>query len=170
MSAFQSVRKKTIDGDDEWEEERRREARAEQERQKRIRAKAPGRRVNGKAKAGDIDGVYLDSFDSESEWVLSIVIAVLDQIKDEWEFVIDPDVRPVLSLLSFLPNATVLQFNPVDLALQILEESSSGKDLESFRQTKHMLSRALKGSVDSTCRFTRSCIDIWIMVYILLGG
>ncbi|KAJ3563576.1 hypothetical protein NP233_g8850 [Leucocoprinus birnbaumii] len=64
------------------------------------------------ARAGDID-------------------AVLDEIKDGWEFVIEPD------------------FNNVDLALQLLDESSeSGKDIESFRRTKKMLSNALKGSVD----------------------
>jgi exocyst complex component 4 len=41
------------------------------------------------------------------------------------------------------------QFNPVDLALQILDNSSAGKDMGSFRRTKQMLSQALKGSVDS---------------------
>jgi len=44
---------------------------------------------------------------------------------------------------------TFSQFNPVDLALQILEDSSAGKDMGSFRRTKLMLSQALKGSVDS---------------------
>lgn len=44
---------------------------------------------------------------------------------------------------------TVSQFNPVDLALQILDDSSAGKDRDSFRRTKYMLSHALKGSVDS---------------------
>ncbi|KAG1757763.1 Sec8 exocyst complex component-specific domain-containing protein [Suillus lakei] len=77
----------------------------------RIRERMPYRKATGKAKAGDID-------------------AVLDQIKDEWEFVIDPD------------------FNNVDLALSLLDDSSTGKDIESFRQTKVMLSHALKGSVD----------------------
>ncbi|KAL5535762.1 SEC8 [Sanghuangporus sanghuang] len=56
--------------------------------------------------------------------------SVLDRIEDDWAFVADPD------------------FNPVDLALQLLESSTSGKDIKSFRQTKHMLSKALKGSVD----------------------
>jgi exocyst complex component 4 len=37
----------------------------------------------------------------------------------------------------------------VDLALQLLGESGQGKDIESFRRTKNMLGRALKGSVDS---------------------
>ena len=51
------------------------------------------------------------------------------------------------------------KFNPVDLALQLLDDSGEltrGKDMTSFRQTKDMLSRALKGSVDSTSIYT-SC-------------
>ncbi|KAI0322694.1 Sec8 exocyst complex component-specific domain-containing protein [Amylostereum chailletii] len=113
MNAFQSagVRKRTLDGDDDWDRERREAIAAEEQRQKRIQERVPGRRTNGKAKAGDVD-------------------AVLDQIKDEWEFVIDPD------------------FNPVDLALQIIGDGTSGKDLSSFRRTKKLLSQALKGSVD----------------------
>ncbi|EPQ60468.1 exocyst complex component sec8 [Gloeophyllum trabeum ATCC 11539] len=114
MSAFQTAgaRKRAMtngSADTEWEREREKAIEAEKIRQKRIRDK--GMRLNGKAKAGDID-------------------AVLDQIKDDWEFVIDPD------------------FNPVDLALQLLDESSTGKDIDSFRRTKDLLSRALKGSVD----------------------
>ncbi|KDQ63373.1 hypothetical protein JAAARDRAFT_169127 [Jaapia argillacea MUCL 33604] len=120
MSAFQGAgarrRAMTNDSADaEWEREREKERAREAElaraTQQRIKAKVPGRRVNGKAKAGDID-------------------AVLDQIKDEWEFVIDAD------------------FNPVDLALQLLDDSSLGKDMNSFMRTKNMLSKALKGSVD----------------------
>ncbi|KAJ6519646.1 Sec8 exocyst complex component-specific domain-containing protein [Mycena sanguinolenta] len=112
MSAFKSagMRKRTED-DYERERERREEVEAEKQRQQRIRDKAPGRRVNGKARAGDID-------------------AVLDQVKDGWEFVVDP------------------AFNNVDLALELLEENSVGKDMDSFRRTKNMLSKALKGSVD----------------------
>ncbi|KAI9057726.1 hypothetical protein FKP32DRAFT_1607095 [Trametes sanguinea] len=96
---------------DEYEEQRRREMEVQKARQKRIREKVPGRRATGKARAGDID-------------------AVLDEIKDEWSVVIDPD------------------FNPVDLALQLLDDSSLGKDMDSFRRTKDMLSQAMKGSVD----------------------
>ncbi|KAI0654199.1 Sec8 exocyst complex component-specific domain-containing protein [Cubamyces menziesii] len=96
---------------DEYEEQRRREIEVQKARQMRIREKVPGRRATGKAKAGDID-------------------AVLDEIKDEWAVVINPD------------------FNPVDLALQLLDDSSLGKDMESFRRTKDMLSQAMKGSVD----------------------
>ena len=73
-------------------------------------------------------------------------------MKDGWEFVIDPDVRGVLS---FLKNMSIsdlclsMQFNNVDLALQLLDQSSLGKDIDSFRRTKNKLSKALKGSVDS---------------------
>ena len=42
-----------------------------------------------------------------------------------------------------------MQFNNVDLALQLLDQSSLGKDIDSFRRTKNKLSKALKGSVDS---------------------
>ena len=42
-----------------------------------------------------------------------------------------------------------MQFNNVDLALQLLDKSSLGKDIDSFRRTKDTLSKALKGSVDS---------------------
>ncbi|KAG2122034.1 Sec8 exocyst complex component-specific domain-containing protein [Suillus cothurnatus] len=94
-----------------YEQEKQREKELEMRRQERIRERMPYRKATGKAKAGDID-------------------AVLDQIKDEWEFVIDPD------------------FNNVDLALSLLDDSSAGKGIESFRQTKVMLSHALKGSVD----------------------
>ncbi|KAI0715379.1 Sec8 exocyst complex component-specific domain-containing protein [Earliella scabrosa] len=97
--------------DAEYEEQKRREIEVQKARQKRIKEKVPGRRTTGKAKAGDID-------------------AVLDEIRDEWAVVTDPD------------------FNPVDLALQLLDGSSLGKDMDSFRRTKDMLSRAMKGSVD----------------------
>ncbi|KAF5384828.1 hypothetical protein D9615_001370 [Tricholomella constricta] len=117
MSAFKSAgsrRRAMTNGSDEMEYqlERQHEIDAEKARQQRIRDKVPGRRVNGKARAGDID-------------------AVLDQVKDGWEFIIDPD------------------FNNVDLALQLLDDSSHGKDMDSFRRTKEMLGKALKGSVDN---------------------
>ncbi|OAX44421.1 hypothetical protein K503DRAFT_678876 [Rhizopogon vinicolor AM-OR11-026] len=116
MAAFKEAgaRKRSMTNGSEdtaYEREKQREKEKEMMRQERIRERMPGRKATGKAKAGDID-------------------AVLDQIKDEWEFVIDPD------------------FNNVDLALSLLDDSSSGKDIESFRQTKVMLSNALKGSVD----------------------
>lgn len=115
MSAFQAAgRRRGMTNDSmEYEHRSTRQVEVEQEnkRQERIRARAPGRKNTGQARAGDVD-------------------AVLDQIRDEWEFIIDPD------------------FNHVELALQLLDESSVGKDMDSFRQTKHMLARALKGSVD----------------------
>jgi exocyst complex component 4 len=76
---------------------------------------------------------------------------VLDRIKDDWEFVIDPDVRfRFYSCEGYCKcNDMFFQFNPVDLALHILDDSSAGKDIESFRRTKRMLSAALQGSVDS---------------------
>ncbi|KIY45798.1 hypothetical protein FISHEDRAFT_48635 [Fistulina hepatica ATCC 64428] len=56
---------------------------------------------------------------------------ILDTVKDDWDFIVDPD------------------FNHVDLALQLLDEKSTlGKDINSFRRTKDMLSNALQGSVD----------------------
>ncbi|TBU63725.1 Sec8 exocyst complex component-specific domain-containing protein [Dichomitus squalens] len=117
IAAFQSIagRRRGMSTDDmmdaEYEEQKRREIEMQKARQRRIKEKVPGRRATGKAKAGDID-------------------AVLDEIKDEWAVVTDPD------------------FNPVDLALQLLDETSLGKDMDSFRRTKDMLSRAMKGSVD----------------------
>ncbi|TFK86165.1 hypothetical protein K466DRAFT_493353 [Polyporus arcularius HHB13444] len=116
VAAFQSFgRKRGMSIDDmmdaEYEEQKRREIEIQKARQRRIKEKVPGRRATGKAKAGDID-------------------AVLDEIRDEWAVVTNPD------------------FNPVDLALQLLDESSLGKDMDSFRRTKDMLSRAMKGSVD----------------------
>jgi Exocyst complex component Sec8 N-terminal len=45
--------------------------------------------------------------------------------------------------------STHLQFNPVILALALLDESSAGRDFDSFRQTKQLLATTLKGSVDS---------------------
>ncbi|PCH33923.1 hypothetical protein WOLCODRAFT_135391 [Wolfiporia cocos MD-104 SS10] len=116
IAAFQAIgRKRGMSNDNmmdaEYEREKRNEREAEKLRQQHIRDRIPGRRTTGKAKAGDID-------------------AVLDEIRDEWASVIDPD------------------FNPVELALQLLDESSEGKDVESFRRTKDLLSNALKGSVD----------------------
>ena len=42
------------------------------------------------------------------------------------------------------------KFSPVDLALELLNESSAGQDMRSFQYTKNLLFDALKGSVDST--------------------
>ncbi|KAH7930548.1 exocyst complex component sec8 [Leucogyrophana mollusca] len=116
MSAFKDAgaRKRGMTNgseDMDYGREKQQELEQERQRQERIRARMPGRKATGKARAGDID-------------------AVLDQIKDEWEFVNDDD------------------FNNVDLALSLLDGSSTGKDIDSFRRTKQMLSKALKGSVD----------------------
>ncbi|KAG6336133.1 hypothetical protein ID866_2943 [Astraeus odoratus] len=114
MAAFKDAgarkRGMTIDSDEYLEREKK-ELERRKATQERIRDRIPGRKPTGKAKAGDID-------------------AVLDEIKDEWEFVIDPD------------------FNNVDLALSLLDGQSTGKSIHSFRNTKTMLSQALKGSVD----------------------
>ncbi|KAH9486575.1 putative exocyst complex component sec8 [Psilocybe cubensis] len=114
LSAFKSAgsrRRQTEDSEEyNYQRERELEIEAEKARQQRIRDRAPGIR-RGNTRAGEID-------------------AVLDQVKDGWEFVIDPN------------------FNSVDLALQLLDKSALGKDMESFRRTKNMLSKALKGSVD----------------------
>jgi exocyst complex component 4 len=44
--------------DMDYEIERRNELQAEKVRQQRIRDKVPGRRINGKTRAGDIDGEH----------------------------------------------------------------------------------------------------------------
>lgn len=113
VSAFQSagIRRRATAEDMEYERAREQEIENERRRQQRIRERAPGRMATGRANIGDID-------------------AVLDQIKDGWEFVVDPD------------------FNCVDLALQLFDQSSQGKNMKSFRQTKDMLSNTLKSSVD----------------------
>jgi exocyst complex component 4 len=56
ISAFTTTRKKTLE-DEEWERDRKREAEEEERRQLRIKERVPGRRANGRARAGDIDGV-----------------------------------------------------------------------------------------------------------------
>ncbi|KAH7910695.1 Sec8 exocyst complex component-specific domain-containing protein [Hygrophoropsis aurantiaca] len=116
MSAFKDAgaRKRGMTNgseDMDYGREKQQEQELERMRQERIRARMPGRKASGKTRAGDID-------------------AILDQIKDEWEFVNNDD------------------FNNVDLALSLLDGSSTGKDIDSFRGTKQMLSKALKGSVD----------------------
>ncbi|CAG8601119.1 15253_t:CDS:10 [Acaulospora colombiana] len=58
--------------------------------------------------------------------------AVLDEIQGEWEWVTRPE------------------FNPVELALALLDDSSVGKDMNSFARTKRMLEGALKGSIEAS--------------------
>lgn len=85
------------DGPDEYEEQRRKEKEEQRARQMRIKEKVPGRRTTGKAKAGDIDGKCLSSSSyrfhlCRTSVELTFIIAVLDEIKDEWTVVTDPDV------------------------------------------------------------------------------
>jgi hypothetical protein len=92
--------------------------------------------------------VSLTNWNSWLFLLLKFQTAVLDQVKDGWEFIIDPDVSSTIQIPH--RNSYLLQqFNNVDLALQLLDDSSLGKDMDSFRRTKEMLGRALKGSVDS---------------------
>ena len=63
QNAGQRKRAQTNGSDDvEYEKEKRMEREKEMLMQQRIREKAPGRRTNGKARAGDIDGRSLDHF------------------------------------------------------------------------------------------------------------
>ncbi|KAG5353237.1 hypothetical protein C0989_009200 [Termitomyces sp. Mn162] len=116
LSAFKSAGSRRRDmvneSDDlEYQAERQNAIEEEKARQQRIRDKVPGRRTNGKARVGDIDGTAFLTVD------------------------------PVF-------GAHLARFNNVDLALQLLDDSSHGKDMDSFRRTKNMLGQALKGSVD----------------------
>lgn len=58
----------------------------------------------------------------------------------------------VLYTLSFFFKSfslkSALQYNPVDLALQLMNNLSNGEDFDNFWDTEVMLSRALKDSVD----------------------
>ncbi|KAG8889462.1 hypothetical protein FRB98_004147 [Tulasnella sp. 332] len=56
--------------------------------------------------------------------------AVLNKIQDEWSFVNEPE------------------FNPVTLALSLLDNSSAGRDLDSFQRAKYMLEQSLRGTID----------------------
>lgn len=91
--AFQNaVRKRTVDKTTEeleYDQERAREREQEQRIQQRIKDKAPGRRPNGAARTGNIDGTSVCNF---FNLFLMSIIAVLDQIRDEWDFVISDNV------------------------------------------------------------------------------
>jgi exocyst complex component 4 len=84
MAAFRDAgetnirRRELANGNEEgnYELERRSEAEREKARQDRIKERMPYRKPTANAKTGEID-------------------AILDQIRDEWEFVIDPDVSMV---------------------------------------------------------------------------
>ena len=75
-----------------------RELEAERARQQRIRDKTPGLRTKS-TKVGEIDGMLISSSFSVLTDLLLVVIAVLEQVKDGWEFVIDPDVWEHFSTL-----------------------------------------------------------------------
>lgn len=96
--------------DKEYEIERQNELQAEKARQQRIRDKAPGRRINGKARAGDIDGEYTSFLNygqyRDGSFMLTFILAVLDQVRDEWDFIIDPDVRLLLDIVAQDNNIT----------------------------------------------------------------
>ncbi|KAJ3969790.1 Sec8 exocyst complex component-specific domain-containing protein [Lentinula raphanica] len=116
LSAFQTAgnrRRAMTNGSDDYEYQRMREEEraAEMARQQQYQKRMAGRKGSGRPRPGDID-------------------AVLNQVKDGWEFVVDPD------------------FNPVDLAVDLLDQRSSGKNMESFQDTKYKLFSALKGTVD----------------------
>ncbi|KAG9049709.1 hypothetical protein FS837_009354 [Tulasnella sp. UAMH 9824] len=56
--------------------------------------------------------------------------SVLDEIGEEWEFVAESE------------------FNPVSLALSLLDNSPAGRDPNSFRRAKDMLANSLRGTID----------------------
>jgi hypothetical protein len=103
--------------DREYEIERQNELQAEKVRQQRIRDKVPGRRTNGKARAGDIDGQYslvLVTMAHRDCYMLTSLLAILDQVRDEWDFIIDPDVRLLLhtaaqnDIITSFPNSSLI--------------------------------------------------------------
>lgn len=101
LSTFNSVglrRRQTAEDEEDAQYQRERELalEAERARQQRIREKAPGMRSKG-ARAGEIDGTP-SSYSSFTQLKCSSRFSVvLEQVKDGWEFVIDPDVCPYLS-------------------------------------------------------------------------
>lgn len=114
MSAFKSAgsrRRAMTNGSDdmEYQIERQNEIEAEKARQQRIREKVPGRRINGKARAGDIDGEPC-GLPFLLRLHLNLNPAVLDQVKDGWEFIIDPDVS--LSAY-FTPTEVIMNISTV---------------------------------------------------------
>lgn len=56
-------------------------------------------------------------------------------------------------LLSLFIVSLARQFNPVDLALQLMGDSVTNRDFDEFADAEAMLSRALKDSVDSKLSF-----------------
>lgn len=74
---------------------------------------------------------------------------MLDDVKQEWADVVEEEVCSLIWNYGYLLSDIVSQFNPVPLALALLDDSSAGRDLESFRYTKRQLETTLKSSVDS---------------------
>lgn len=153
LSAFATAgRKKTLDNDEEWDRMRQEELEAERRRQQRIRDKVPGRRTNGRAKAGDIDGM---PHSPHNLWrALGLIVLCSHLGRNQGRVGICYRSRRELCQheASYIIELSSCQFNPVELALQLLDDASSGQGMASFRQTKKMLSHALKGSVDSMWR------------------
>ncbi len=86
------------DEDYQYQKERERELQAERVRQQRIREKAPGMRSKNN-RAGEIDGARLQNYSFRTLSITKgffLITAVLEQVKDGWEFVIDPDVCHIL--------------------------------------------------------------------------
>lgn len=106
MAAFRDAgetnlrRRELANGNDEgnYELERRSEVEREKARQERIKERMPYRKPTAKGKTGEIDGQFkaLISYSSRTRpQFTECTLAILDQIRDEWEFVIDPDVSMV---------------------------------------------------------------------------
>jgi len=85
--------------DAKWERQRTLDQEAERQLQKRIKDRVPQRRARGKAKAGDIDGMRIALVViCDAVFTILCVLAVLDQIQDEWEACTSPDVRTITTL------------------------------------------------------------------------
>lgn len=77
--------------DVEYRREKEREAAIQMDRQRRIRAKVPGMRAH-KPRAGDIDGECCRIYLLRRNAHRISTLAVLNEIKDEWEIATNPDV------------------------------------------------------------------------------
>lgn len=79
-------------GKSDRDKERATELQEERRRQIKIQERAPGRTTDWRKKpAGDIDGMS-GLFTRHVELISVYLLAVLDQVKDDWSFVVDPDV------------------------------------------------------------------------------